>query len=154
MNIDEIKEIIAILENTGITEFEWEESGVKVRIKKGKEEWAFSTGTHESHIVRPSAEELNPAQEGFRQEEPKRSPQQKVIKAPIVGTFYRAPSPDSEPYVEVGSVVKKGQIVCVIEAMKLMNEIESDVDGKIVEILGENAHPVEYGGPLFSVEPV
>jgi acetyl-CoA carboxylase biotin carboxyl carrier protein len=154
MNIDEIKEIIAILENTGITEFEWEESGVKVRIKKGKEEWALSTGTHESHIGRPAAEELKPAPEGARPEEVKRSPHQKVIKAPIVGTFYRAPSPDSDPYVEVGSVVKKGQIVCVIEAMKLMNEIESDVDGKIVEILGENAHPVEYGGPLFSVEPV
>jgi acetyl-CoA carboxylase biotin carboxyl carrier protein len=154
MNIDEIKEIIAILENTGITEFEWEESGVKVRIKKGKEEWALSAGTHESHILRPAADEVKLVPDGTRPEEGKRSPHPIVIKAPIVGTFYRAPSPDSEPYVEIGSVVKKGQIVCVIEAMKLMNEIESDVDGKIVEILGENAHPVEYGGPLFSVEPV
>jgi len=76
-----------------------------------------------------------------------------VIKAPIVGTFYRSPSPDAESYVELGTVVKKGQIVCIIEAMKLMNEIESDVDGKVVKILAESAHPVEFGEPLFAIEP-
>jgi len=72
----------------------------------------------------------------------------------MVGTFYRAPAPDAPPYVEVGDTVKKGQVLCIIEAMKLMNEIESDVDGKIVEILAENAQPVEFGQELFLIEPL
>ena len=72
----------------------------------------------------------------------------------MVGTFYRAPAPDAEPYVEVGSIVEVGQPLCIIEAMKLMNEIESEVSGRIVEILVENAQPVEYGQPLFVIEPI
>ena len=74
-----------------------------------------------------------------------------VLKSPIVGTFYSAPSPDSDPYVKAGSKVKKGQVLCIIEAMKLMNEIESDVDGEIVEIHPRNAQPVEFGEPLFGI---
>ena len=74
-----------------------------------------------------------------------------VINSPIVGTYYRSPSPGSPPFVEVGSRVKKGQVLCIIEAMKLMNEIESDVDGEILEIYPQNAQPVEYGEPLFAV---
>ncbi len=74
-----------------------------------------------------------------------------VLKSPIVGTFYAAPSPDAEPYVEVGDRVKKGQVLCIVEAMKLMNEIESDVDGEIVEIHPRNAQPVEFGEPLFAI---
>ena len=76
-----------------------------------------------------------------------------VLKSPIVGTFYAAPSPDSGPYVKAGSKVKKGQVLCIIEAMKLMNEIESDVDGEIVEIHPRNAQPVEFGEPLFGIRP-
>ena len=76
-----------------------------------------------------------------------------VLKSPIVGTFYGAPSPDSDPYVKAGSKVKKGQVLCIIEAMKLMNEIESDVDGEIVEIHPRNAQPVEFGEPLFGIRP-
>ena len=77
---------------------------------------------------------------------------QEIINSPIVGTFYRAPSPDSAPYVEVGSVVEKGQVFCIVEAMKLMNEIEADFKCKVIEILKENAQPVEFGDPLFVVE--
>jgi len=77
-----------------------------------------------------------------------------IVSSPIVGTFYRAASPDAEPYVNVGDIVKKGQILCIVEAMKLMNEIESEIDGKIVEILVENGQPVEYGEALFKIEPV
>jgi len=76
------------------------------------------------------------------------------VTAPVVGTFYRSPAPDADSYVEVGSLVKKGQVLCVIEAMKLMNEIESECDGRISAILVENAQPVEYGQPLFLMEPV
>ena len=75
-----------------------------------------------------------------------------TISSPIVGTFYRAPSPDSAPYVEIGSVVEKGQIFCIVEAMKLMNEIEAEFRCKVVEVLKENAQPVEFGDPLFLVE--
>jgi acetyl-CoA carboxylase biotin carboxyl carrier protein len=77
-----------------------------------------------------------------------------TIKAPLVGTFYRATSPDGPPLVEVGDRVKKGQVLCIIEAMKLMNEIESEVDGTLVKVLVENAQPVEYGEALFLIEPV
>jgi acetyl-CoA carboxylase biotin carboxyl carrier protein len=77
-----------------------------------------------------------------------------TIEAPMVGTFYRAPSPDASPYVNEGDVIKEGQILCIIEAMKLMNEIESKVAGRVVKVLVENSQPVEYGQPLFLVEPL
>ncbi|MBM4128786.1 MAG: acetyl-CoA carboxylase biotin carboxyl carrier protein, partial [Nitrospira sp.] len=77
-----------------------------------------------------------------------------TVTSPIVGTFYRAPSPESDPFVEAGSRVKKGQVLCIIEAMKLMNEIESEVDGIVIKVLVENGQPVEYGEPLFLIEPV
>jgi acetyl-CoA carboxylase biotin carboxyl carrier protein len=76
-----------------------------------------------------------------------------TISSPIVGTFYSAPSPDADPYVQVGDEVKTGQVLCIVEAMKLMNEIESDVDGVVVEVFGRNAQPVEFGEPLFAVQP-
>jgi acetyl-CoA carboxylase biotin carboxyl carrier protein len=76
-----------------------------------------------------------------------------LVTSPFVGTFYRAPSPDSAPFVEVGSKVKKGQTLCIVEAMKLMNEIESEVDGTVAEILAQNATPVEFGEPLFRIVP-
>lgn len=76
-----------------------------------------------------------------------------VLNSPIVGTFYRASAPDADPYVEIGDSVKKGQVLCIVEAMKLMNEIESDVDGKVVKVFPENAQPVEFGEPLFAIEP-
>jgi acetyl-CoA carboxylase biotin carboxyl carrier protein len=75
-----------------------------------------------------------------------------TVPSPIVGTFYRAPAPESPPFVEVGARVKKGQVLCILEAMKLMNEIESEVDGVVAKILVENAHPVEYGEPLFLID--
>ena len=156
MNINEIKEIIKVLEKTDIVEFELERSGERVRIKKGSEEPHLSvtkiekqraTEHPDESVLKTSGELNGNGGEGVAEK-------QHFIKAPIVGTFYRSPSPDAESYVEIGTQVKKGQIVCIIEAMKLMNEIESDTDGKIVKILTENAHPVEFGEPLFAIEPV
>ena len=77
-----------------------------------------------------------------------------VVSSPFVGTFYRTPAPDQPPFAEVGAVVKKGQILCIVEAMKLMNEIEAELGGKVTEILVENGQPVEFGQPLFRIEPV
>jgi acetyl-CoA carboxylase biotin carboxyl carrier protein len=152
MNIKELKELIELIQKGQIAELELEKSGVRVRIKRDR-----------GPIVSvPVSEEAPPAPAG-----PVEAPMAQAatlpstvpagwltLTAPVVGTFYRAPAPDSDPYVEIGTPVKKGQILCVIEAMKLMNEIESEWDGKIVEILVENAQPVEYGAPLFRIEPI
>jgi oxaloacetate decarboxylase alpha subunit len=153
MNIDEIKEIIKFLEKTDIVEFEYEKSGVRMKIKKGVDEWALTEIPRERRAAKSGAAETREIAELPAEAESGAKENQRIIKAPIVGTFYRSPSPDADSYVEIGSVVKKGQIVCIIEAMKLMNEIESDIDGKVVEILTENAHPVEFGEPLFAIEP-
>ncbi|MBI3812735.1 MAG: acetyl-CoA carboxylase biotin carboxyl carrier protein [Nitrospirae bacterium] len=152
MNLKELKELIELIQRSEISELELEKSGVKVRIKKER-----------SSLPRPPIIEEIPSAPSVPEEVPQ--PQASAepapvpagwltLTAPVVGTFYRSPAPDADPYAEVGSVVKKGQIICVIEAMKLMNEIESEWDGKIVEILVENAQPVEYGEPLFRIEPL
>jgi acetyl-CoA carboxylase biotin carboxyl carrier protein len=88
-----------------------------------------------------------------KDEESEFPPGVEVVKSPIVGTFYRAPSPESPPYVEIGTYVKKGDTLCIIEAMKIMNEIEADTEGKVVKILVENGQPVEFGQPLFLIDP-
>ena len=80
-------------------------------------------------------------------------PNAHIIKSPIVGTFYRSPAPDADPFTEIGGRIKKGQVLCIVEAMKLMNEIESEVDGTVLEIYAEDAEPVEFGEPLFAIKP-
>ncbi len=87
-----------------------------------------------------------------KEEEPKKAENIKIITSPMVGTFYRAPSPEAPPFVELGSIVKSSQTMCIIEAMKLLNEVESDFNGKVISILVENGQPVEYGEPLFHIE--
>lgn len=146
MELDEIKELMGLLKETDITEVQIEKEGIKLKIKREK---------HFGHIEMPhvvvSAPKAEPVHTAAEEAAPARH--YSTVAAPIVGTFYRAPAPDASPFVEVGSRVKKGQILCIIEAMKLMNEIESDVDGVIAKILVENGNPVEYGQPIFLVEP-
>jgi len=152
MNIKELKELIDLLKDTEVTELEIEKAGVKVRIKKYR-----SVQSSISERTDGSATALVEKVTIPEQPELKEKPADKgiiTIKSPIVGTFFRSSSPDAVPYVEVGDGVKKGQVLCIIEAMKLMNEIESELDGKVVEILLENAQPVEYGEPLFRIEPL
>jgi oxaloacetate decarboxylase alpha subunit len=140
MDLKKITELIKTLEQTGITELSIESDGVKLNIKRGG--FSHSQGVKEE----------------VTGEKPKKTEQlessDKIveIKSPMVGTFYRAPAPDAPPFVEVGSKVKPGQTLCIIEAMKLMNEITSDIAGRVVEILVENGHPVEYGQTLFRLE--
>ncbi len=160
MNLKELKELIELLKGTDVSELEIERSGVKVRIRKGGDVTFHPAMPRMEYppaaIVAPAAPAVTEPERPAapeKQPEPAKTNQVKVT-SPIVGTFYRANSPDKPPYVEVGDIVKKGQVLCIIEAMKLMNEIESETAGKIVQILVENSQPVEYGQPLFVIEPV
>ncbi|HEY6010059.1 MAG TPA: acetyl-CoA carboxylase biotin carboxyl carrier protein [Nitrospirota bacterium] len=154
MNLKELKELIEMLKGTDISEVEIERSGVKVRLRKGGDVTFHSAMPRMEYppaaIVAPAVVEAAPAVE--KAAEPPKTNQIKVT-SPIVGTFYRSSSPDKPAYVEAGDIVKKGQVLCIIEAMKLMNEIESETAGKIVQILVDNGTPVEYGQPLFVIEP-
>lgn len=159
MNIKEIKELVKMLDGTDITELTFESEGSKVSIKKGTNISNITPQVPVMQYPSPSMTPLTaPAQPNptATKEEPNEGlgPNQVLISAPMVGTFYRAPSPESEPYVQVGQNIENGQVVCIIEAMKLMNEIESEWRGKIVQILVENAQPVEYGQPLFVLEKI
>lgn len=154
MNIDEIKELIEILNNTDIAELCVESEGVKISIKKGSA-WQAAIAPQPAVIQAPPAAAA-PAPVAEAAADPAQDDDDRYVKvtAPMVGTFYRAPAPDAEPYVSVGDIVEVGQPLCIIEAMKLMNEIESEVRGRIVKILVENEQPVEYGELLFLIEPV
>lgn len=143
----ELRRLIRLVQRTGIGELEISSGGRTVRIsaRPSGSSGAAPTAAPGPPVEVPSAPP--------RPTEPAASERLKVVTSPMVGTFYRAPAPDADPYVEVGSTVEVGQTVCIVEAMKLMNEIESDVKGRIVQILVENAQPVEFGQKLFLVDP-
>ena len=145
MEIKEIKEIISFLKDTDVTELNIEREGFKIRIKRG-----YIYGPIEiTKTVKPSEETVKPQHVVEIQEQEELL---HTVTSPLVGTFYRASSPEAAPFVEVGTRVEKGQVLCIIEAMKIMNEIESDVSGIVKKILVENGQPVEYGEPLFLIE--
>jgi len=155
MNLKELRELIELVRTTEVAELEIERAGYRVRIKRTLPTSSPSLPPSGPSVGIPLSqqkfEESNrPASIGKSQPE---TPGWVTISSPIVGTFYRAPAPDADFYINVGDFVKKGQILCIVEAMKLMNEIESEVDGKVVEILVENAMTVEYGAPLFRIQP-
>lgn len=145
MDIDDLKELIGLLKDSDITELQIEKEGIKIKLKR--EKYFSHIETQQPFIIEKKGE--------IEKEEEVEVEEKKLftVTSPIVGTFYRSPSPDAEPFVEVGTSVKKGQPLCIIEAMKLMNEIESEIDGTIVKILVESGQPVEYGEPLFLIEP-
>ncbi len=149
MNLKEIKALYRFLRNTDIVEFEAEDEQGRIVIKRG-EPGAVSKGTPAQAEAAAPAAASKEAED--KAEQAARSKNIKTVTSPMVGTFYSAPSPDAEAYVEVGSRVKKGQTLCIIEAMKLMNEVESEYDGVVTSILVENGQPVEYGEPLFYIE--
>jgi len=144
MELEDLKKLIEFLKETDITELQLEKDGTKVKIKREKFLSSIEMPIQKSPVFH----------EKITQETEEETQRLVTITSPIVGTFYRSPAPDAAPFVEVGLRVKKGQVLCVIEAMKLMNEIESDVDGIIVKALVENGQPVEYGEPLFLIEPM
>ena len=165
MNQKELKELIEFLIEKDVTEFELERGDVKVRIKRGAET-AAGRDVHYVTVppmappaaVEPRAASAAGASAPAAASSPLPAEAAKdeglhTITSPIVGTFYEAPSPGSPPFVKPGDTVEAGQVLCIIEAMKLMNEIEAEFPGKIVKILVENGQPVEFGEPLFVVEP-
>ncbi len=146
LDIESLKEIIKIMKENDVAELSIEQGGLKIHVKQLHAQQLASVSyttpvpiAHEvtTHAISPESAKKDAV----------------YISAPMVGTFYRAPSPDAEPYVEVGSEVKAGQVICIIEAMKLMNEISADMDCTILEILVDNGQAVEYDQPIFRVKP-
>ncbi|NOX65226.1 MAG: acetyl-CoA carboxylase biotin carboxyl carrier protein [Chlorobi bacterium] len=150
MDINLLKRLVKVVEQSNITEFSVQEGDLKIKISKNSKQ---SVNTVISQPINPVVQTAEPvaAQEPKAKEEEVNTNYHE-IRSPIVGTFYRAPAPDADTYVQVGDIVSVGSVLCIVEAMKLMNEIESDADGKIVKILVENATPVEYNQPLFLIE--
>ena len=153
MNLKEIREMINLMNENDLTEIEIEREGTKIKLKKGRGELIDGVSSR-SLPMSYQVESTLPAQASAKQESVPDNKNLKEIKSPMVGTFYRAPSPEAPAFVEVGQTVEVGQVVCIVEAMKLMNEIKSEVRGKVVQIPIENAQPVEYGQTLFTVEPL
>lgn len=152
MNIKEIKEMINLMNENNLLELEIEKDNMRIRLKKtapGSEGLSAPIVIEReniSRIPRTSQEFPQPALDA--------AVKMIEIKAPMVGTFYRASSPESPPFVEVGQIIEPGQVICIIEAMKLMNEIKSEIKGKVAEVLVENAEPVEYGQTMLLLEPL
>ncbi len=157
MDLDDVKQILALVREHDLAEFELERDGLKVRIRKaGQDAAPVLQAPPPSQPAPPPPVPANnppqPAAAGPAAETLDDAVDLGVIKSPIVGTFYRSPEPNAPAFVEVGDVVRKGQVLCIIEAMKLMNEIESDRDGEIAAIYVENGKPVQFGERLFAVK--
>ena len=163
MTLDEIRQILNMVREHALAEFELEQEGVKIRIRKdgGVQVVAAPLAAPSMAPVAAVPPVAAPAAVPGPQPVAAASPdageeaslELAIVKSPIVGTFYRAPDPSATPFVEVGQVVRKGQVLCIIEAMKLMNEIEAELAGEIVRIHHESGQPVQYGEPLFSIRP-
>jgi acetyl-CoA carboxylase biotin carboxyl carrier protein len=160
MNLKELKELIEFLEEKNIAEFELERGDVKVRIRRaGEHPVAHAQGEPRFYAVAPApapAPEIGAAPVTTAPAAPVQPAAEEglhMVKSPIVGTFYEAPSPGAPPFVKGGDQVEVGQVLCIVEAMKLLNEIESDVAGEIVKKLASNGQPIEYGQDLFVVRP-
>ena len=144
----EIEDLVEVLNRYHLTELEFEKKGVRIRIRRDH----VPASSHAVDVSK-AVEAGSPLEKSvpLLSSEPAHFV---TVTSPIVGTFYRSPSPDTDPYVEEGDIVKKGQVLCIVEAMKLMNEIEAETDGKIVKILVESTTPVEFGQPLYLIDPL
>lgn len=157
---DTLRAIVEVLEGTDISQIDWTRGDERLVIKRGAEvhhhaapvsHAPLAPSVHVQHAPAPAA-----AAPAAKADAPKAEAAKPgiVVTSPFVGTFYRSPSPDAPAFVEVGNVVKKGQVLCIVEAMKLMNEIEAETAGKVTEILANNGQTVEFSQPLFRIEPV
>jgi acetyl-CoA carboxylase biotin carboxyl carrier protein len=157
MSLDDIKQILDLVRDHNLAEFELERDGLKVRIRKaGHEQPVFLAppGAVQAALPSPGPVPMAAPAAGAPLDSPAEAPDSvdlAVIKSPIVGTFYRSPEPSAPAFIEVGDTVKKGQVLCIIEAMKLMNEIESDCDGEVAAVYVESGKAVQFGERLFAV---
>lgn len=159
VNMDELRELIGLLRENGLAELELENSGFRVRLRR---ESAFAEAAPVAPVPHSAAAPVapapapapsGPAHPGIQATTAAAQDQDlHIISSPIVGTFYRSPSPSAEPFVKIGSNVDNDTVVCIIEAMKLMNEIQAETSGEVVKIYVENGQPVEYGQPLFGIQ--
>ena len=149
MDLDQLKQILDLVREYEFSEFEVEESGLKVRVRKEAHAGA-APSAHPSHVALSAPPAAAPSL-AYPVPADETEIELAVVKSPIVGTFYRSPEPGAASFVEIGTTVKKGQVLCIIEAMKLMNEIDSEFDGEIVNIYVENGQPVQYGERLFAI---
>jgi len=147
MNIEEIRTLIQLLQETNLSEIEVEEAGKKIRVAR-----VLPLSSSLPAAV-PAAIPISAPDASLPQTVVEETDPLAMITSPIVGTFYKAGAPGAEPYVKIGDAVKKGQTLCIVEAMKLMNEIESDLDGIIADVCVEDKSPVEFGQPLFKIKP-
>ncbi len=154
LNMDELRELTELFTTHSLTDFEFENAEIRVRLSRSPAPQPVAAPTHPLQTPSPAATGADAAAratpEAPREEE--KAEDLHLITSPIVGTFYRSSSPDAEPFVRVGSAVESDTIVCIIEAMKLMNEIQSETTGVVEKIFVENGQPVEYGQPLFGVK--
>lgn len=165
MDLKVIENLLNLISQSEVNEVSIEEGDFKIKVKKEPDVINKESGSHMMYM-QPQGMQMPPqgaapqpqAAQAGQQEAPKEEPEPEpkadtyTLKSPIVGTFYEAPSPDSDAYVSIGDSVSKGQTVCIVEAMKIMNEVDSEVSGKIVKRLVENGQPVEYDQPLFEIE--
>jgi len=159
MDIKEIKGIIDLMRKNGLSEFEYEKDGTKIRIRRGPDGEPQVIANSPSLIPAPAVLPVSagvPIAVAPAAQPPAAPPASTLpsINSPMVGTFYSSPAPDAPAYVEVGTMVNAETVVCIIEAMKVMNEIKAEMSGTIVEVLAENGKPVEFGKPLFRIKPV
>jgi len=161
MDIKEIKGIIDLMRKNGLSEFEYEKDGTKIRIRRGPDGEPQVMTSSPALMPAPSVLPVSPgvplAVAPAAPVTPAAAPASSTlptINSPMVGTFYSSPAPDAPAYVEIGAMVNAETVVCIIEAMKVMNEIKAEMSGTIVEILAENGKPVEFGKPLFRIKPV
>ena len=152
LNMDEVRELAELFNDQGFTEFEFENENIRVRFSKLTANLAAPRAQHQSSL--PPAATAEPDSASVGAEASASAIEDEgifKITSPIVGTFYRSPGPDKEPYVKEGSMVSPETVVCIVEAMKLMNEIQAETSGKVVKVYVENGQPVEYGQPLFGI---
>jgi acetyl-CoA carboxylase biotin carboxyl carrier protein len=151
VDLDELRQLVELIDRHGFTEFEIEREGIRIRLRRELTPQVIQSAPPAPPAARPATGEAAPPTPAAppAASTPVAEAPQRVITSPIVGTFYRSPSPDAEPFVNIGSTVTPDTIVCIIEAMKLMNEIQAEHSGVIKEILVENAQAVEFGQPLF-----
>jgi acetyl-CoA carboxylase biotin carboxyl carrier protein len=145
VDLGQLERLLSFMSQHGLEEFEYAHGDLRIRLKKA--------GTPASVPPQRALPEPAPAPVPHETKEPEPAEEKHLIKSPIVGTYYAGPNPESGPFVRVGDMVEAGQTVCIIEAMKLMNEIEADISGQVTQVLVENGQPVEYGEPLFALRP-